>query len=406
MNFDLDLDLANHLADPFSVETLRKENFGPDLIEDKAVKTIFDWQMDHVRQHQQAATKTVLETQFQIDLDAPESAIGDLIERMRRRFVRNKGEEIVEVVGRKVLDDPLSVSRTLLSEGRKLHDLTYARGESFGSDSLDQAINHYHRENVKGRGPGFGFEDIDEHFHGQKGLTFLLGAPKAQKSWLTVNAVLSSVMAGEFPVLYSLELPAVDTLWRFYCLAANVPYWQYLKNKLSQESLSQVEEIVADLKEKGSFWIEKPKPGERSAAQLVERAINAQATGVYIDQLQYVETSDGRSLGSLNDTGAYFEVCDVLKDYSDQIPIWVVHQFNRSVMGIDSIEELAMQQAKGSAAIEETASLQLGIYSNKDLRHSNLLHLGTLASRHFSHATWEVGYDLSKGCSFHMIGQL
>jgi hypothetical protein len=57
-----------------------------------------------------------------------------------------------------------------------------------------------------------------------------------------------------------------------------------------------------------------------------------------------------------------------------------------------------MQQAKGSSAIEEVATLGLGLWANKDMRNSNIIELGTLASRNYEHASWELGVSLTRHC--------
>ena len=56
------------------------------------------------------------------------------------------------------------------------------------------------------------------------------------------------------------------------------------------------------------------------------------------------------------------------------------------------------QQGKGSAAIEETATLELGLWANKDMRASNVIQMGTLVSRHYQHAKWEFEVELTNGC--------
>jgi len=136
---------------------------------------------------------------------------------------------------------------------------------------------------------------------------------------------------------------------------------------------------------------------------MVERAINSGASSIFIDQLQYVESSGGDSLGALNNTGDYFNVVNELRNYSDTIPILVVHQFNRSVMSSKEMPE--MQQGKGSSAIEEVATLALGLWANKEMRANNIVQLGTLASRNYSYKAWDIDVELSRGTSFTMIGE-
>lgn len=94
-----------------------------------------------------------------------------------------------------------------------------------------------------------------------------------------------------------------------------------------------------------------------------------------------------------------------LRDYSDQIPIFVVHQFNRSAMQ-NKGELPEMQQIKGSAAIEETGTLLLALHATKEQRKSNIVQIGTLASRNFEYKSWHLGVSLSHDCSIDMIGEV
>lgn len=394
---DLDWDLIQHLADQDSYRKLKSEQFSPDLIEDPLTRQVWDFQQDHVENHGTIASASILEDEFDdVFIAEKQAAVGDLIERMRKRFIRNQSQSVIEDIAQLTTEQPLDVAKQMLAEGRRLYDLTSARGESYGELDHDLAMADYDERAIQGRGPSLGFPKLDEHFNGQSGLTFLVGGPKNYKSWFTINAVHSNVNEGGFPYLYSLELPATDTNWRLKCMAANIPYWKYLRSALELDEREQVERSAEELSSAGRYRVEKPNPGARTVHQLVDKALNAGATCVFVDQLQYVETRKGHSLGALNDTGAYFEVLDDFRNYSDQIPIFIVHQFNRSVMNSDGMPE--PQQGKGSAAIEETATLELGLWGNKDMRASNIIQMGTLVSRHYQHAMWEFGIELTNGC--------
>jgi hypothetical protein len=82
--------------------------------------------------------------------------------------------------------------------------------------------------------------------------------------------------------------------------------------------------------------------------------------------------------------------------------LWIVHQFNRTAMFSDKMPE--MQQAKGAAACEETASLILGLWANKDMARSGVTEFGSIASRHFMDQSWEISVDLNRGCQFECVG--
>jgi hypothetical protein len=202
-----------------------------------------------------------------------------------------------------------------------------------------------------------------------------------------------------------LELPAEDTAWRVYCMAADVPFWKYERGCLSPEDMKRINIASAGLDACGLFNIEKPPPGERTVQNMMERVMAANADYVIIDQLQYIDVAEkGKNLGALNDTGYYWDVLSMLRDYSDEIPIFLVHQFNRSVLNAKEMPE--MQQAKGSAAIEETAHFVLGLWANKEMRKNNVIEIGTLASRSTAYKSWQVEVGLSRECNMSMIGEV
>ena len=401
---DLDNDLINHLGDPDSVTELRAEHVDPEIIVDQTAADALEWQLQHLREHGKAAKPAVIESHFGVTLEEPQTAVHDLIGRLRERYIRNEGQQVVMDLGTLAVRDPFEVSAKMVAEGKRLNHLTTPRGESFGSGDTDRAMKAYHLLASQGRGPSIGWKELDEFYYGLKGVSFLVAPPKTYKSWVSTRSTLMQIIQGGAPYHYSLELPANESSWRLACMAADVPYWRFLRGKLSEEDLKLVEGTMQQLDASGVVRIEKARQGSRSAAHLVERALNAGATSVIIDQLQYMETRNGRTLGALNNTGDYFEVCNDLRDYSDEIPIYVVHQFNRSVMGSEGMPEF--QQIKGSAAIEEVATLVLGMFANKDMRKSRLLQIGTLLSRNYGHANWEIKVELSKGCDFKMAGEI
>jgi replicative DNA helicase len=402
---DLDKDVIHHLVIPESIGVLQAEQFNTDLLEDDLAKAVLDWQFNHIREHGKPATATVLADEFPtVEINEPETAIGDLVSRVRERYMRTYGRDIIRHLAEQANVDPLSVSREMLRAGRELADLTLKRGEIFGSGDYHRAMALYDKRAVKGRGPSIGFKEVDDHFNGMQGVTFLIAAPKTYKSWFTINATYNNIITNDdhFPYLYSLELPADESDMRLRCMAANVPYWKYLKNCLMPEDREAIKNASEKMDDRGKFKIEKPNQGERGVQRMVERALNAGATSIFIDQLQYIENRKGHNLGAVNNTGDYFEVVNDLRNYSDEIPIFIVHQFNRSVMSSKEMPE--MQQGKGSSAIEEVATLALGLWANKEMRQNNVIELGTLASRNYSYQNWRLGVHLSHGCQFTMEG--
>lgn len=404
---DLDWDFMMHLAHPESFQVMRDEHVSKELLEDPVVVRAYEFALDHLREHGTTPTASVLEHELKgdgVSFVPPQTAIGDLVGRLRERYANNQGREAILKVTQETISDPTVLARRLLEEGRRLHELLTPRGKSYTADDFDKAISRYHQRVVRGRGPSLGFSELDEYFYGQLGLTFMVGAPKSYKSWFTVKAFMENIKDGKTPYLYSLELPAEETDMRLRCMAAKVPYWKYLQNQLDKVELQQLSESSEILQDWGAYVIEKPKSGDRSVDSLISRARDAGADCIFIDQLQYIENRRGVAVGATNDTKDYFDVINNLRDYSDEGPIWTVHQFNRSVLNSDSMPE--MQQIKGSAAVEECATLVLGLWANKEMRKSNIVRLGTLTSRNYGHQAWEAQVKMRTTCGIDLIGKV
>lgn len=400
---DLDWDLVNHLAVPDSVTYLLAETFSPVLIEDDEVRDIFDWQMEHRRDHGMPATASVLEEHFNIGIDQPLTAIGDLVERLRTRYMKNQGKEALEDLATAFLEDPTEVPKLMLKTGKELAQIVLERGETYGTGDYERAMRAYDKEVVQGRGPSFGFEEIDNHFYGQRGITFCIGAPKTMKSWFSINSLIENVMAERTCVFYPLELTGHETDMRVRCMAAGVPFWKVLRHALSKEDRLRLKEASEALDDLGYYKLMKPRPGFRDIDRLIGDARDQGADIIYIDQLQYVENSRGVMLGERNDPGEYWGVLDRARTYSEDGPLWFCHQFNRSVMNADKLPE--MQQAKGSAAIEEVATLALGLWANKDMKKSRLFEVGTLAARNWEFSAWEIGINFNRDCELKLLGE-
>ncbi len=400
---DLDEELLSHLVLPESISVFQDEEFSTSLIEDDFIKDVYKWQIAHIHEHHRPATASVLADEFDLDFSEPLTAPGDLVGRLRERYVRNNARKHMEAISKAYQEDPARVIDVLPRVAREIVDIAGPRVESYGSGDYERAIQKYNEAVVKPIGPGFGFREIDAHFHAQRGIGFLIGAPKTGKSWLGVQCVVDNVINNHKVEIASLELPAHETDMRIRCLAANVPYWKFVRMALSQEDKKKLKEASELLDETGAYKVVKPAPGHRSFEEMWNRAYDNGAELLIVDQLQYVETRGGVALGG-GKPQDFWQPLNAARDMSDDMPLMVIHQFNRSVMNADKMPE--MQQAKGASAIEEVATLALGIWANKDMRRSGILEVGTLASRNFTYESWEIELEMNRGCNFELVGRV
>ncbi len=400
---DLDEEFLSHLSDADSWVVIQGEGITDDIIEDAEVAVIFQWTKQHIRAHGIVPAASVLAEEFDLDLRPPETAIGDLLDRMRERYMKNQGRQALRSIVELQNEDPLQVPQALLRKGRELNALLSKRGEMFGTGDVERAKRRYDLKVMAGPGASFVHKDLDEYFYGMLGLTFWIAPPKTYKSWQMLQGLVSNAEQGRCTWLYSLELPAEESDMRLRCLLADVPYWHYLRNDLTVDDWKRIRKASEIIDGCGIYKIVKPPAGQRGIDEMVHVARDAGAEVIFIDQLQYVENEKGLSLGSLNNTGDYWNVLNKARDLSDDGPLCIAHQFNRQAMFTDKMP--AVELAKGSSALEETATLALGMWANKDMRRSGILEVGTLIARNHQYAAWEMQVELSRGCDFTIIGR-
>lgn len=398
---DLDEELLAHLVSEESWITLQGENFDPELINDEFVIDVYAFQRDYRREHKELASPTVVADAFDLDLRAPETSIGYLLDQLRLRYMRNGGRDRLRAIIEQTKGgDPLEVPGMLLKAGRELSYLLARRGEIFGTGDYERAMHRYDQKVAAGAGASFGYEEIDRHHGGIRGMAVLLGYKKSTKSWQMLEAAISNIERGLYPWLYSLELPADETDMRMRHLLADIPWWKYVHNCLSDTDKAQLREVSELIDGIGMYKIVKPPKGQRDINRMVNTARDAGSGVVLIDQLQYVENSKGISLGRSNDTGEYFGVLDDARDLSDDGPIYIAHQFGRQAAFAEEMPDVSM--AKGSSAIEEVCTVAMGIWSNKDMRRSGKLEMATLIARNSEgyDERWEINMDMKRGCRF------
>jgi hypothetical protein len=175
--------------------------------------------------------------------------------------MRNKGREIAKNIAISVNENPLEAPKLMLRGGRELADLVIKRGEVFATGDYHRAMALYDKKAQQGRGPSLGYKELNDHFNGMLGVTFLIAPPKTYKSWGCTNVIKENIIDGGFPYAYSLELPADEADMRLRCMTADLPYWKYLKRAMMPEDRERLKEASELLDGSGSYRIEKPQPG-------------------------------------------------------------------------------------------------------------------------------------------------
>jgi len=405
-SLDIDEEFYNHLGNPDSWGYLQKEEFSSELIEDDDIRKIYDYAVAYRHRFGNYPAPSVLVDESGKTLYEPETHLDDLIERMRARYVKNRGRDVIRELGEFLRDHPgdTHLYEELLQKGKHLRSLVSSKGNIIAINDFEKVRADYDKKLQRGPGVSLGFDELTEYFYGMSGITFFIAPPKTFKTFVLLHTVLDNVRKGRAVDFYSLELPVEQADMRLRCLMSGVPFWRYIRNWLEPQHLEAMQRASEELAQHGSYRIIKPDVGHRTIEEMVYKSLDHGSDAVFIDQLQYVEISKGRSLGAMNNTGDYWHVLNQARDFSDDIPICFAHQFNRQAMFADDMPPI--EYAKGSSAIEEVSTLALGIWGNSDMRQHNYVMLSTLISRNHMLADWEMGYDLTQKCEFEILGRV
>jgi hypothetical protein len=401
---DLDLEFLWHLGNPESLEVIKDNRIDGELLNDGLVEAVYAFQLDYYRSYGAWGPLGAIQSQFEgLELETPSLAVEFLLERLRERYSRKIAKDAVLSLGHKLKEDHSQIASAMLEEGHRLSRLLSSKTETFTQEDYDKAIHRYHLQKTEGRPPSLGFEEVDYAYHGQRGLTFLVGQPKSMKSFFTIKTMIENILLGRKVFLASLELPAQESDFRLRCMTANIPYRRYLEGHLGDNDMIALE-AARELLMAGEYLIEKPPQGQRGALEMVQRARDEGCSAIFIDQLQFVENRKGIPLGSTNDTREFFDVINTFRDLSDDGPIWIVHQFRRGTNNLDSFPD--MEFIKSSAAVEEAATLVLGLWASKEMKKSHIIQLGSMASRNYANRSWEIKSRMWDQCKLELIREV
>jgi hypothetical protein len=117
---DLDEEILSHLADPDSVNALWADNLNPALIEDDFAEEVWLWTVVHMREHGRPPTPSVLADEFDLEFEEPLTTPGDLMDRLRERFMRNEARREMTKLGEVYKENPAAVPDLMLKLGREL----------------------------------------------------------------------------------------------------------------------------------------------------------------------------------------------------------------------------------------------------------------------------------------------
>lgn len=393
---ELEMELLDHLGVPESALALHKQRFSSDFIDREADKhyefcyKVFEWTMEFIDKYQEAPDQTVFLEEFpEYRFAEPTWNIDYLIEKFRERYRYNTMNDVVLRLGRAVRDDPAEAVRLGLAEFHRIAAITQDRKSVISLSDWREELERYKEKVERGAHIGytFGWDRVDEILGGIRPgcLYFVIGRPKRYKSWFLLKSAVKAAMNGNRVAFHTLEMGQEEMFQRAMCMFSGVSWGAFRDGMLEPPQIAEMESRMAFWEDKG-FYMFRPPVGERSAAHLLSASQQVEADFVVVDQLKFIESPRANARDARHQKVEY--VCEDLKEASHRLPFYVACQFNREAANLAEMADLS--KIGLSDAIGQTADMLLGLHQTKEFRKEHLIQFGTIESRSFEHALFEV----------------
>lgn len=396
----LDRRLLFHLTDPNSVNTVWDMGVRAEVFEDPLSRAAYRFIIDYwlSSQMEKSPTSLVLTTEFPgltLDGDAEES-VNWLADTILRRYATNQLQEILTTAAVTATEDPVGTLRTLQSATYTATETVTPRYIRSDMSNIDERRLRYgQRAEQQGRGVTLGLPELDDHTGGLfPGELAAVGAfSKTGKTMFLINAAVQARRQGYTPIIFTLEMSRREVEDRIDALFSGVSYNRFSHSELMMDEVQTWHAAQEELAALGPIFVERPERGERLVPLMVNRARQAGADYIIIDQLSFID-SEKEYRGDRATTSKHSEIVFALKDEIARdsrgaIPCLMAVQFNR-----ESLNEVSLKSFANTSAIEQTVDLALGLSRTSDMRANRLMRLDILGARRSDLASYLLRWEL------------
>lgn len=395
----LDRRLLFHLTDPANVSAVWDLGVRSEVFEDPLSRAAYRFITDYwlSAQMEKAPTPLVLATEFPgltIDGDVDES-VAWLSEAILRRYASNQLQEMLTAAAVTANEDPLGTLRSLQSATYTASETVTPRNIRSDMSNINERRLRYGQRAEQEGGITLGLDELDRHTGGLlPGELCAVGAfSKTGKTMFLVNAAVAARRQGHTPMVFTLEMSRREVEDRIDALFSGVSYNRFSHSELTMDEVRTWHAAQEELAALGPIYVERPERGERTVALMVNRARQAGADYIIIDQLSFID-GEREYRGERATTSKHSDIVFALKDEIARdsrgaIPCLMAVQFNR-----DSLNEVSLKSFANTSSIEQTVDLALGLSRTSDMRANRLMRLDILGARRSDIASYLLRWEL------------
>ncbi len=405
---ELEKNLLNSLTTTEGVKQAFDEGLREEHFKNTENRGIFVFIKDYWFESNQAPTPAVVKEEFpHFDLIEPEESLTWLIDKVKNRFLRLQVEDV------------LAKSAELSHEGDHQKALSLLQGESWwiaqsmadrrsaanlaDENNLLERRNRYReRALFEGdvRGVPLGFPEIDAHIFGllPGELCSVAGYSGTGKTWMLLLSAVAAWRAGYKPYIVSLEVAKEDIEDRLDCIMSGVPYTKVLQGSLDRNELTALKEAQDLLASEGFLIVDNPPLGERDVQTIINKAVQAGADFLVIDQLSFITPRHKHN--QLRE--AYGEIIHELKAMisadKHKMACMLAVQFNRAQQ--DAKNRGGMQNIGEASFVERASDFVYGLTQTNEMRVNNSMAFDIMKTRRQYPKSWQLNWELKNRTRF------
>ncbi|QDH91788.1 DnaB-like dsDNA helicase [Mycobacterium phage Phrappuccino] len=397
---EIERKLLTCLTDPAEIAKVYDLGLASEVFEEPMCRRAYDFIVGYWADNQMAMapTRFVLEQElpgFRFE-DNVEESVTWLAEKLRERWVTNQLQEMLTDAASHSVSDPYGTLK-------KLHQVAYDAAEAVAprltrSDmsNIDERRERYRNRSERPGGIGLplGIDELDAHHGGvMPGEVVVVGAySKVGKTMFLVNTATSLRKAGYTPIIFTLEMGISEIEDRIDAMFSGVSYNRFTKGDLHLDELQAWRTAQEQLHEMGGIHVESPEEGQRTVAQLANRARHVGADFLIIDQLSHMEP--GKNTRDLKEHhGTIMKQMSVeLSRPGKELPCLLAVQLSRD--SLNPAEPISMKHFANAAEIEREADLLLALSRTGEERRNRMMKLHMLGSRRSDIKDWMLRWDL------------
>jgi len=403
--------IVGHFTDTDALAELYELGLRPEVFVEQKIGAAYAFALKYWQESgmKQAPTKMVLEHEFaglQVPL-SPNVTPSWLVNDLQRNYVANKLQDMIYAAGEKSKDRPVEALKELYNRAYNAAEVVKPRQTrvNMASSIADRRQRYEERGNrPDGLGLPYGISELDQHTGGlMPGELAVIGAfSKTGKSFFLCHALVALRKAGYTPILFTLEMSIAEMEERIDALYSGVSYNRLVHSTLTTDEQRRLFGAQEEMAQQGPVLVESPEEGERTVAHLINRARQAGADYVLIDQLSFMEAMGNVRSPKEHHAEIMHSLKNEIRRPGREVPCLMAVQLNR-----DSVNSGAQLRSFANASeVERYCDIALGLERNEEERLNHVMRCHILGSRRSDNRSWLLNWELLSASTIRVLNPL